>query len=289
MAQIDLSLSMIQEDNELNMPSTFSSISIKFFLKFFLILGLLIKIQVSGCETQLKEKPKFDALLYLLDESDHRFLFRGKHPEKDGKLCYEELRSQIREYVSKRGKSLSNDFKVICVSLLNWFEFKERNAELGWFYKQPDKGMLFRFPIFGCFIDPLSLSPWLRKTLIRKNPDNLHSLMHLLRYLLHGPYYSGSDVVIYLHCYAGKDRTGEAAACYLMQYKGYSYREAISINTSIAKRNLRRLSLNAIRWYALYLRDIRKISTIGPIGNTDCKKAERNYSKTHGSFDLRPQ
>lgn len=68
-----------------------------------------------------------------------------------------------------------------------------------------------------------------------------------------------------MHCNAGKDRTGEAAACYLMQYKGYSYEEAIKLDFNIAERSVEERELNAIRWYAFYLRDIEKISTIGSI------------------------
>lgn len=74
-----------------------------------------------------------------------------------------------------------------------------------------------------------------------------------------------SHFIIYIHCDEGKDRTGEAAACYLMQYKGYSYNDVVALDTKIAQRPIREHKLNAIRWYAFYLRDIEGISTIGTI------------------------
>lgn len=67
------------------------------------------------------------------------------------------------------------------------------------------------------------------------------------------------------HCWSGRDRTGEVSACYLMRYKNKSYQSVMETNETIAKRKLRLFSINAIRLYGLYLRDVKKISSIGSI------------------------
>ncbi|MGH2612544.1 MAG: dual specificity protein phosphatase family protein, partial [Rhabdochlamydiaceae bacterium] len=113
-------------------------------------------------------------------------------------------------------------------------------------------------------INPVDISSEARDLILKHHDiDGLKYLMEQLRKLMDNT--CSTDFVIYIHCAAGKDRTGEASACYLMQYKNYSYHDAIALDQKIAGRGLKALSMNAIRWYAFYLRDILHFSTIGKI------------------------
>lgn len=215
-----------------------------FYFFIFLLIGCLF------CGEEFE-----NSVLCLVDEKDHTYFFRGKLPQQDGKFCYEELRHQIKSYLMSYDRTVSSDFKLICVSLLNHFaDKKESMIESKWFSAHPDKGWVWRYPLFGYCCSPHYVPKGLRRLFYFVDPDGVRYLVSQLKNLVDYDY--GEDAVIYMHCNAGKDRTGEATACYLMQYKGYSYREAMTFNQRIARRKLRLMSINAIRWNAYYLREV---------------------------------
>lgn len=210
------------------------------------------------------EKHFDNKVLYLLDERNNTYFFRGKLPLNEGEFCYEELKSQIKCYLSECNKPISENFKLMCVSLLNSFaERKEYQMENKWFSCNPGRGWFWRYPLFGNLLSPHYIPAQLRQVIYFTDPDGIRYFLNSLNKLFNYEY--GEDVVLYMHCKVGKDRTGEAAACYLMQYKGYSYQEAMSLNQKIARRKLRLPSINAIRWHAYYLRDVCHLPSIGQI------------------------
>jgi len=203
-------------------------------------------------------------VLFLLDESKSTYLFRGQLPVNNQEFCFDALREQIRQNFLERDKSISPDFKLICVSLLNRFaDLTEFKIESQWFSSHKNKGCLWRYPLFGYGVNPCYMPFCLRKGIYFTDPDGIRYLVQHLKKMVDSDY--GEDVVIYMHCRAGKDRTGEASACYLMQYKGYSYRETMALNRQIANRELRMMSMNAIRWHAHYLRDMWQLKSVGTI------------------------
>lgn len=236
--------------------------SIKYFYR--VLFALLIILQAVFADSS---KEFTNQVLSLIDERENAYLFRGKNPECDGSFAYDALRDQIKTYLSEAGKQISNDFKLICVSLLNPFEIREWHIEKKWFLKNRNKGYLQRHPLFGSFFNPSRIAMPCRKIFYAFDPDRLQILIPKLKKLLDNGSAEQSGCVIYLHCYAGKDRTGEAASCYLMHYKGYSYSDVVNISKQIAKRKLRSLSLNAIKWYAYYLLDVHHLPTIGDIND----------------------
>jgi Dual specificity phosphatase, catalytic domain. len=232
---------------------------------FFLAL---FSVQHGGCAEAEKVNTVNgfkNPVLYLLDAGKNTYLFRGKMPERDGRFCYEELACQFSDYLTQTGQQLSPDFDLLCISLLNCSEGKERKIESQWFSQNPNKGRLWMYPLFGSWVDPCHLSASFRKSVLACDPDGLQSLMLQMKWQMDSGHPEGRDMVIYIHCHAGKDRTGEAAACYLMQYKGYSYQQATALAKQVAGRKLRRVSVNAIRWHAFYLRDTLNFATIGHI------------------------
>lgn len=233
-----------------------------FFKSIFFSILLIFFCSINLFSSESK---KFDnSVLYLLDEQNHTYLFRGKIPQQNGRFCYEELRNQIADYLYENGRSISPDFMLICVSLLNSFaDGKECRIESQWFSSHQDKGCLWRYPLFGYMCSPHYIPKRLRNAFYWTDIDGIRNLVVQLKELIDSAY--GKDVAIYMHCNAGKDRTGEAAACYLMQFKSYSYCEAMALNQQIAKRDLRLMSINAIRWHAFFLRDICQVSSIGKI------------------------
>gem|GEM_PF-6515695 len=203
-------------------------------------------------------------LLYLLDHKKKTFLLRGNLPEDKNEFNYDQLVKAIKEYLNELKIPISNNFKIMDISFLNYFlEHEQIEIEKSWFEKNPDKGCFWLYPIYGALINPNELPEAVRDFCIRhEDIDGQKALVQRLKSLISTP--CSLDVVYYMHCYAGKDRTGECSTNYMMA-NGSSYKDSIALAEKIAGRKLSFLSINAIRWYAFYLRDIEKKSWIGPI------------------------
>lgn len=204
-------------------------------------------------------------LLNLVDENGGTYLFRGNLPENDGSFCYSDLIASMNASLAPMGKSLSENVQLLDLSFLNYVAEAEMvEIEKKWFKANADSGQFWLDSLYGALINPCDLSDWLRKFILKHHDvDGLKALMTQLKSKMDAQ--NETDCAIYMHCNAGKDRTGEAAACYLMQFKGYSYDEAIQLDLQIADRPLRDLSVNAMRWYAFYLRDVMNLVSIGTI------------------------
>jgi hypothetical protein len=204
-------------------------------------------------------------LLYLLDRQLNTFFFRGNLPENKEGFCYDDLVNTIKKYLSNYNVSISDNFKIMDLSFLDYFEeSKKIEIEKEWFRQHSDKGCFWLNSLYGAWVNPVDLPERIRDFILcHHDIDGLKTLMSDLKKIIDSP--CSLDFVIYIHCSAGKDRTGEASACYLMQNKNYSYKDAIALDKQIAKRDLSSLSMNGIRWYAFYLRDIEKKPWIGEI------------------------
>jgi hypothetical protein len=203
--------------------------------------------------------------LHMVDQQQANFLFRGNSPESDGQFAYDQLRQEIKTYLANQRIPISDDFKIMDLSFLNYIvDNKLIEIEKKWFNEHPETGCYWLHSLFGSFINPVHLPKEIRDFTIKYyDIDGLKSLMQDIKRKLDTA--CPSNLVIYMHCRAGKDRTGEASACYLMEHKGYSYKDAVALDEKIAGRELRELSMNAIRWYAFYLRDIKHSHWIGDI------------------------
>jgi hypothetical protein len=223
------------------------------------------KERVDDFADNPKEVDLNDPVLYLLDVKKNNYLFRGNLPEQDGKFCYGGLIQDMRECLAKQGKKLSNDVKLMTISFLNMVTEHEKIAiEKDWFLANQDKGSWLLYSLYGSLIDPVHVPHHVRNSILHVHDvDGVKKLMNKLQELMNSDH--SHDLVIYIHCNAGKDRTGEASACYLMEFKGCSYDEAMVLNHQIAGRDLRHVSVHAIRWHAFYLRDLKHFSSIGKI------------------------
>ena len=61
-------------------------------------------------------------------------------------------------------------------------------------------------------------------------------------------------VIVYGHCEAGCDRTGEFIGSYLMQYKNKTITESWQSDTSSCGREPYKVSQYAMEWYCEYLK-----------------------------------
>jgi Tyrosine phosphatase family len=216
---------------------------------------------VDGCKGQ-NFNPK---MVYLLDVKNNVYLFRGNMPQMNCFFDYSDLTARIAEILAEKHITLPSNYRLIDLSFLNeQHNGGEIEVEHNWFLVNPATGSLWVNPLRGTIIDPLYLPAFMRNLIIEYHDfDGLKTLIPHLKHLMEQA--ADRDTVIYMHCDEGKDRTGGACACYLMQYLGYSYTEALALDDKIAGRPVHEIFRNAIRWYAFYLRDFLGVTTVGLI------------------------
>ncbi|MGY4534167.1 hypothetical protein ACVW0Y_003305 [Pseudomonas sp. TE3786] len=224
-------------------------------------------------EEQLKEITAGSSfspeLVHLVDHDSNtgNFLFRGNMPISNKAFSYQQLVAAMRN--ASPGVPLPDKVYLIDVSLVNSInpaEAADLKIEQGFWQQNPTLGKLINHPVYGSITSPNDYPSALRKRL-EKIPtiSRIDDLVVDLQALLKMPQMSGVTLAIYVHCEAGKDRTGEVAAAYAMKYLGSSYAKAYANANAIAKRAISQFSRNELQWYAYYLKDVRKVPSIGPI------------------------
>mmetsp|Transcript_87431 Transcript_87431/g.131146 ORF Transcript_87431/g.131146 Transcript_87431/m.131146 type:complete len:188 (-) Transcript_87431:9-572(-) len=127
------------------------------------------------------------------------------------------------------------------------------------------KGKYVKWPIWGNLMMPdffdndtrtemaIDLPNWQHDKLAEKIPE--------LRQLLYT--YNNITTVIYIHCDAGMDRTGEVSGSYYIRYLQWSFHEALYYDDNAIEgvngRNIHVASRNGLQWYCYYLADTNQV------------------------------
>ncbi len=61
------------------------------------------------------------------------------------------------------------------------------------------------------------------------------------------------NTVLYIHCEAGEDRTGEVSGSYYMTYLNMTFDQALAIDNGNTNRDIRCMSARELIWYCFYL------------------------------------
>ena len=203
------------------------------------------------------------------DPLSGNLLFRGNMPVADGAFQYDALVQSMRDAAQAAGRTLPPQFRVIDVSLVNELTPGEKGdlaAERAFWSSRPGQGQLLHHPIYGSVTSPNDYPASIRHRLEKKpSLGHLGDLIDTLHALLTKSSADGVPVLLYVHCEAGKDRTGEAIAAYAMKYMGVSYQAALANAQAVAGRDISRFNKNGLQWQAYYLADYAGIPTVGPI------------------------
>jgi hypothetical protein len=203
------------------------------------------------------------------DNASGNVLFRGNMPVANGVFQYDQLVKAMRDAAQASGQVLPPTFKVIDISLVNELtggEKKDLAVEKAYWSTHPAQGQLINNPIYGSLTSPNSYPSSKRKEL-EKHPSlgHLGDLIDRIHALLTTRSADGIPVLLYVHCEAGKDRTGEVIGAYAMKYMGVSYKDALANAHAVAGRKLGTFNRHGLEWHAYYLADYEGITTIGPI------------------------
>lgn len=189
--------------------------------------------------------------------SGRNWIFRGNFPKTtvngtaefafpNPMLGYLQQRAQ-----QEAGRSLPSSFQLQVFSFDNVFELKDVEIEIDYF-KNASHGTLTFWPLVGQLLPPQDVSSSDRAKLAGDNAtlwsiDQLPQRLTALRKAFLDE--TGPPQVIYYHCEAGCDRTGEFSASYYMSYLGYNVSRAYATDKTICGRDPEVLSNNAIGWW----------------------------------------
>ena len=211
---------------------------------------------------------------YRMDEDGKVWLFRGADPVV-GKhtFAYEALVAAMRAAAAKKNVTLPQDFHLVDVSFL-FIERADLAAEKEFFAANPDKGEFLQYPIFGV-VGPAWLHRVLNLAGALVSPSEAQAALENAQRAA-APVWSRLDiaavqalhrlmeeahdrpVVIYAHCFAGCDRTGEVIGAYRMQHMDMGLRDVYALSTQECGRPIRKPNRRALQAYCTYL------------GRTDC-------------------
>ena len=216
--------------------------------------------------------------VHLVDYQDGKvWLFRGADPVVGKEtFAYEALVAAMRAAAAKKNITLPPDFHLVDVSFL-FIERADLAAEKEFFAANPDKGEFVQYPIFGV-VGPAWLHRVLNLAGALVSPSEAQAAsesapvwsrldiaavqaLHRLMQEAHD-----RPVVIYAHCFAGCDRTGEVIGAYRMQHMDMGLGDVYALSTQECRRPIRSPNRRALQAYCTYL------------GRTDCAALSKNAS-----------
>jgi hypothetical protein len=251
--------------------------------RHILIIFLTLSLAACGTIRHVTHPDREDikaSRLHLVDQfaQHNNFLFRGSDPVLHDKVfAYDELVQLMRTAARAKGVILPDDFYLIDVSLL-YVERADKSVEKKYFHDNPYKGEYVNYPVFGHiggnrFERVIHISDKV-VGFLKKFVDYpiFGSLDKLLKYVekgeqklthldiqavtgIRGLLTQKRDraVVVYVHCVAGCDRTGEIIGGYRMQYMRQSLQDVYAQNTRECQREENVFSKDALLAYCRYL------------------------------------
>jgi hypothetical protein len=207
--------------------------------------------------------------VHYMDSVGSNFLFRGGLPLTGNPpvFNYQGLKRAVINAGKRAGVEVPNAFYLIDVNLLNIENPSDAQrimVEQKFFQAHPRLGRIQVWGMNGTGLhanDPAlaECRTFLARNLDQWLNDRLGNRTETLRKWLEdpGPVVRGKKmpVVIYIHCVAGCDRTGEFSAAYYLRYMNKSWEEVNALNRSLCRHNrpFRCQNYRAAQWYCLWL------------------------------------
>ena len=215
------------------------------------------------------------ARVHLVDvhprgESPHNFLFRGNNPVTDGHFNLTALVDAMRAAAASECATLLPEaFLLVDLDLENPSD-PGFLAELRYWRAHKDQGYALSWPIYGSALD-VSKTPF-EKRLVTKgtwaidgHADYLPERLAATRALLLNES-AALPIVLYTHCNAGCDRTGEFIGAYAMSYLGYNVTTAMGEACRQCGRCPNFYATQSLSWWCLTLEQR------GHAGLGDCRR-----------------
>lgn len=190
------------------------------------------------------------------------YLFRSNLPTKNGAFLWNEIAEMMAQRAAELNVSFPNNtngepFQIYDVNLLFPWETARLNAEIDFFYSNPEKGTFVSWPIFGAQDDPNALNETERRDLIsnytKVQNDSLPERIPYLHNLVHPDFPAEVPTAYLFHCSQGADRTGQVAASYVITYMNKTLQEAYEWDQEVAGRDITLVNQYGLKQYCWWL------------------------------------
>lgn len=228
-------------------------------LLIVIILGIHVTADRSSDPLRFLNPNRGDiSRIAFVDINGKNLLFRGSNPIINSEeFAINMLTEKMRESAQENNVNFPDEFYLISISLLS-LERSAINIEKAFFRNNPERGELINIPVFGIipetenkilkgleaaveyFVDIKGISlqqdaqaiSTIRQQLIRNDKS--------------------IPIIVYVHCNAGCDRTGEVIAGYRLQFKeNFSLAQAAQMNNQECGRTQAPHNLQAMKRYCL--------------------------------------
>mmetsp|Transcript_18576 Transcript_18576/g.36341 ORF Transcript_18576/g.36341 Transcript_18576/m.36341 type:complete len:235 (+) Transcript_18576:61-765(+) len=212
--------------------------------------------------------------LRFVDQVGQGYLFRGSAPVVDGAFDFDALHTTMVQAAKNQSVVLPTSFDLKVVSMLislKKTEADELKAEETYFSQKfpgplPGPGSaLTHWPIIGDVVSPhiYPKSACLSKAkAYDSSGDHMVTKTRALRAMLEN---ATVPTVVYFHCDAGEDRTGELYGDYSMYFRIQTYSEVLAYDDSIETRKINTVNKQALEWMCLYLQE--EVPNVNPMCN----------------------
>eukprot|EP01095_Lingulamoeba_sp_RSL-Kostka_P005492 TRINITY_DN16828_c0_g1_i1.p1 TRINITY_DN16828_c0_g1~~TRINITY_DN16828_c0_g1_i1.p1 ORF type:complete len:280 (-),score=49.44 TRINITY_DN16828_c0_g1_i1:59-898(-) len=268
-------------------------------MKYFLFFVLILFINGLNCDSLFTTfNPEHCRLIdrsMELQNSTYNYIFRGNEPRSsNGDFAYSELYSTFHKIVP----SLPENIYIIDVDLLNIYNFEDEKTEKTFFKKNPKLGRYISYPIYGNALIP----EWFEEAKLTKlsiDLDNwshdkipsfvpyLHKLLNTYNETINQ---NNTSIVLYIHCNAGMDRTGEVSGSYYIRYLNATFTEALYYDEhDVEQRQIAKLSRNGFQWYCYYLlnteNNLKNVNNCTLPNFDDCKYLNCNSKNLYSTIN----
>ncbi|XP_003387824.1 PREDICTED: uncharacterized protein LOC100638265 [Amphimedon queenslandica] len=223
--------------------------------KFQLASSLFVAALLLKCCISEDYHPQRTLLIdyYPKSSSPTNFLFRGNMPVINNTFAYKEIMETMSEIVVKKNFTFPQNPLLVVVSYLNPFEYSDLKIEKDFFKDNPQNGSFYNRVIVGTPFPPPQNDTKLLKDIVKERVDLSVDQLPNLASFLHTQLKQQGPVVIYSHCEAGTDRTGEVSGAYYLTYLNMTFTEALAIDNHVQSRDMETVSRNGLQWYCFYL------------------------------------
>jgi hypothetical protein len=211
------------------------------------------------------------------DTTTNNFLFRGNMPVANHtSFQYDELINYFQQRTKEAGVTFPKEFKLVDISLNNLFD-KDLKVEKA-FWKNPNnanKGKFINWPLgLAGIIPPSKFSPEKQKEManssvwkVDKIPERVTEIQTMITTKTAAP------TLVYVHCTAGCDRTGEVIGSYRLKYQNVNVTQMYALDINECGRPPNYWSTTALKWFCIYEQENGRPSLTDCTGFAKCKFA----------------
>jgi hypothetical protein len=202
--------------------------------------------------------------VHFVDRIGTSWLFRGNFPtittNGTNGTTVRYADPELFEYMALRAQSEGNatlppqgTYNFTTISFDSVLEIGTEIVEMDWFAANPNYTLTF-WPLFGELLPPADVSNETRQEALANTTqfweiDQLPARIDDLHAEMVAANDAGKPLVVYVHCDAGCDRTGEFSGAYYMRWLGYNVTGAYALDTYCCGRAPDWWSTCAIAWY----------------------------------------